>query len=311
MLDRDYLAAGWLDYGYASTVHTAQGVTCDHVLVVGPAGLYREALYVAMSRARLSAWIYGTTTEALDLVDRHATGIPLPGERVPDPEHDLIERIHVSGVKQLVSSRDAEAARIGDLATEVPVADAARSGAAGATRRADRRVGGPHQPGRPSGRPRPGSDVPLTRRGRTPGAGAGSRQRRSRHRSRRHRRHVRGLVRQRSGTVGHPDDGLERAGRHRSARAHRPLRGSRCDTRADHPRRRSGRTRLGLEHSLPAVSSLATPTASSTRRSGRVRPCCPPVTCRPIGLAHALARPTADRRTGSGRVGRRRRPDRT
>ena len=39
VLDRDYLAAGWLDYGYASTVHTAQGVTCDHVLVVGPAGL--------------------------------------------------------------------------------------------------------------------------------------------------------------------------------------------------------------------------------------------------------------------------------
>ncbi len=117
VLDRDYLAAGWLDYGYASTVHTAQGVTCDHVLVVGPAGLYREAVYVAMSRARLSAWIYGTTTEALDLADRHATGIPLPGERVPDPEHDLIERIHVSGVKQLVSSRDADAARIADLAS--------------------------------------------------------------------------------------------------------------------------------------------------------------------------------------------------
>ena len=122
VLDRDYLAAGWLDYGYASTVHTAQGVTCDHVLVVGPAGLYREAVYVAMSRARLSAWIYGTTTEALDLADRHATGIPLPGERVPDPEHDLIDRVHVSGVKQLVSSRDADAARIAALAAEVPVA---------------------------------------------------------------------------------------------------------------------------------------------------------------------------------------------
>ena len=121
VLDRDYLTAGWLDYGYASTVHTAQGVTCDHVLVVGPAGLYREAVYVAMSRARLSAWIYGTTTEALDMADRHATGIPLPGERVLDPEHELIERIHVSGAKQLVSARDAEAARISDLATEVPI----------------------------------------------------------------------------------------------------------------------------------------------------------------------------------------------
>lgn len=122
VLDRGYLAAGWLDYGYASTVHTAQGVTCDHVLVVGPAGLYREAVYVAMSRARLSAWIYGTTTEALDIAERHATGIPLPGERAPDPEHDLIERIGASGAKQLGSALDAEAARIGDLATQVPVA---------------------------------------------------------------------------------------------------------------------------------------------------------------------------------------------
>ena len=122
VLDRGYLAAGWLDYGYASTVHTAQGVTCDHVLVVGPAGLYREAVYVAMSRARLSARIYSTTAEAIDIAERHATGIPLPTERAENPEHELIERIHVSGAKQLVSARDAEAARISDLTTEIPVA---------------------------------------------------------------------------------------------------------------------------------------------------------------------------------------------
>ena len=120
VLDRDYLAAGWLDYGYASTVHTAQGITCDFVLVVGPAGLYREAVYVAMSRARLSAWIYATTSEALDMEERHTTGIPLPGERVSDPEHELIDRVHLSGAKQLVSSQDTEAARIADLAAEVP-----------------------------------------------------------------------------------------------------------------------------------------------------------------------------------------------
>ena len=122
VLDRGYLAAGWLDYGYASTVHTAQGVTCDHVLVVGPAGLYREAIYVAMSRARLSAWIYSTTAEAIDMAERHATGIPLPGERIPHAEHELIERAHASGAKRLVSSRDTEVARISDLATQIPVA---------------------------------------------------------------------------------------------------------------------------------------------------------------------------------------------
>ena len=121
VLSRDYLEAGWLDYGYASTVHTAQGVTCDHVLVVGPAGLYREAVYVAMSRARLSAWIYGTTAEAIDIAELHATGIPLPGARTENPEHELIERTHVSGAKQLVSSRDTEAARVSDLATQISV----------------------------------------------------------------------------------------------------------------------------------------------------------------------------------------------
>ena len=89
VLDHGYLTAGWLDYGYTSTVHTTQGVTCDHVLVVGPAGPYREAVYVAMSRARLSAWIYGTTTEATRHCGTARHRHPAPGERVPDAEHEL------------------------------------------------------------------------------------------------------------------------------------------------------------------------------------------------------------------------------
>jgi hypothetical protein len=56
------------------------------------------------------------------VADRHATGIPLPGERTENPEHELIERTHTSGAKQLVSTRDAQAAHISDLAAEVPVA---------------------------------------------------------------------------------------------------------------------------------------------------------------------------------------------
>ena len=48
VLDREYLDNGWVDYGYAVTIHKAQGITCDHVLVVGPAGLYREGAYVAL-----------------------------------------------------------------------------------------------------------------------------------------------------------------------------------------------------------------------------------------------------------------------
>jgi hypothetical protein len=56
-------------------------------------------------------WV-GSGLESLGLVG--GTGIPLPGERLPNPEHELIERIHVSGAKQLVSARDADAARISE-----------------------------------------------------------------------------------------------------------------------------------------------------------------------------------------------------
>ena len=102
VLDIEYVERGWLDYGYASTVHTAQGMTCDHVLVVGPNGLYREGIYVALSRARLSAWLYATTAEAVGL-ERHDTGIALPGEPTDDLEHELLNRMHTSRAKQLAT----------------------------------------------------------------------------------------------------------------------------------------------------------------------------------------------------------------
>ena len=75
-LDRDYLTAGHLDHGYAMTIHKSQGATCDDAFVVGPAGLYREAAYVALSRARHGARIYATTRDA-DLLERaHVSGHP-------------------------------------------------------------------------------------------------------------------------------------------------------------------------------------------------------------------------------------------
>jgi ATP-dependent exoDNAse (exonuclease V) alpha subunit len=47
-----YIRAGGLDHGYALTVHQAQGVTADRAYVAGGDALYREAGYVALSRAR-------------------------------------------------------------------------------------------------------------------------------------------------------------------------------------------------------------------------------------------------------------------
>jgi ATP-dependent exoDNAse (exonuclease V) alpha subunit len=67
VLDRNYVERGWVDHAYALTIHKAQGVTCDHVLLVGPAGLYREGIYVALSRARHSAWIYTTSAQVVEL----------------------------------------------------------------------------------------------------------------------------------------------------------------------------------------------------------------------------------------------------
>jgi conjugative relaxase-like TrwC/TraI family protein len=126
VLDAGYLNHGWVDHGYALTVHKALGVTCDHVLVVGPNGLYREAAYVALSRAVHSARIYVTSAQAAELDERHQYGIPLPSEPDDDPEADLLERLDTSGAKTLVTIEDPEADRIAALADSVPVPELVR-----------------------------------------------------------------------------------------------------------------------------------------------------------------------------------------
>jgi conjugative relaxase-like TrwC/TraI family protein len=119
VLERSYVERRLVDYAYALTIHTVQGVTCDHVLVVGPAGLYREAIYVALSRARLSAWIHATVAQ-VDELDRHGAGIPLPTETAPDAAQDLLNRMQTSGAKSLVAVGDPDAARVAELATSIP-----------------------------------------------------------------------------------------------------------------------------------------------------------------------------------------------
>ena len=119
IVDRGYVEQGWVDHAYALTIHKAQGVTCDHVLVVGPAGLFREGIYVALSRARLSAWIYATHAQAFELDQRHDTGIPLPAEHTDDLGHDLLARMHTSGAKSLVTISDPDASRVAELATNI------------------------------------------------------------------------------------------------------------------------------------------------------------------------------------------------
>ena len=57
-LPQRYIEDGHVDYGYATTIHKAQGLTCDDVFVHGDDTLYREAGYTAMSRGRHTAHLY-------------------------------------------------------------------------------------------------------------------------------------------------------------------------------------------------------------------------------------------------------------
>jgi len=119
-LDHDYLADGHLDHGYAMTIHKSQGATCDAVFVVGPAGLYREAAYVALSRARHGAILYATSRQAAEIGERdHATGLPLAAE-TDHPEHDLLTTIGRSEAKTFATTTDPTAAAVADLA-EMPL----------------------------------------------------------------------------------------------------------------------------------------------------------------------------------------------
>ena len=119
-LDHDYLADGHLDHGYAMTIHKSQGATCDAVFVVGPAGLYREAAYVALSRSRHGAILYATSRQATEIGERdHAAGLPLPGDS-EHPEHDLLTTIGRSEAKAFAITTDPTAVAVADLA-ELPL----------------------------------------------------------------------------------------------------------------------------------------------------------------------------------------------
>ena len=118
----DYVTAGHVDHGYATTVHKAQGLTCDQVFVVGPTGLYREAVYVAMSRARHGAFVFATNAQAAELVERpHTAGIPLEVEHVDELDHDLTRAIQQSRSKVLAHSHEPFIDVIADVAEREPL----------------------------------------------------------------------------------------------------------------------------------------------------------------------------------------------
>lgn len=65
----EYLAAGHLDHGYATTLHKAQGRTVDVALTWGDERLYQEAGYTALTRGREENRLYLLAAEPDD--ERH------------------------------------------------------------------------------------------------------------------------------------------------------------------------------------------------------------------------------------------------
>ncbi len=69
-LPRSLLGHDVLDHGYALTIHKAQGLTVDRALLWADPGLYREAGYVGLSRAREATHVYvAPTFEPADDLD--------------------------------------------------------------------------------------------------------------------------------------------------------------------------------------------------------------------------------------------------
>ncbi|MHB8465607.1 MAG: MobF family relaxase [Acidimicrobiales bacterium] len=125
----DYLAAGHLAHGYATTVHKAQGMTSETQFVETSDATRREHAYVAASRAREATHLYLT-----DPIDRRAD-IAHADERTAErtPAEELAAAWSRSGAQRLALP-GAAPDPLGDhimaavLAADLPAVFAARLG---------------------------------------------------------------------------------------------------------------------------------------------------------------------------------------
>ena len=75
-----YVKAGWVDHGYALTIHKAQGVTADETITLADDTLAREHAYVALSRGRLNNRIIVAAADGFD-GHEHGAAPPAPADR--------------------------------------------------------------------------------------------------------------------------------------------------------------------------------------------------------------------------------------
>ncbi len=90
-----YLDAGYVDHGYALTVHKAQGLTTERVFFLGGPSIYRELVYVAGTRGTVSNRFYVT---ASDDSLRELVHTPAPREQA-DPLDEFVRAAMQSHAK--------------------------------------------------------------------------------------------------------------------------------------------------------------------------------------------------------------------
>jgi ATP-dependent exoDNAse (exonuclease V) alpha subunit len=66
-LSETYLRAGHLTYAYATTIHKAQGLTCDRSLLLADDSIFQEAGYTALTRGRERNQLYVVRSEDIDV----------------------------------------------------------------------------------------------------------------------------------------------------------------------------------------------------------------------------------------------------
>jgi ATP-dependent exoDNAse (exonuclease V) alpha subunit len=105
-LHQEYLDEGWMRHGYAVTVHKAQGLTCEHGLLLATDEMHHEMGYVGLSRGRLSNRLYAVTTETVDAdLDRHE---PKGAGPQAGPLGLVIESMSTSAAKDLAINQRQE-----------------------------------------------------------------------------------------------------------------------------------------------------------------------------------------------------------
>lgn len=113
----EYLGAGHLAHGYASTVHRAQGATVDQAFILGSDDMMRESGYVALSRHRVKAHLYVVAGEEMEEVEG-----PQEAQEEVDPLAALTRSLGRSGAEAMAGEQWSRSGvvrsqRVRDLAT--------------------------------------------------------------------------------------------------------------------------------------------------------------------------------------------------